>query len=141
MTHSADSQLWDAYRQTTFLAATPIGQVAIRVGESSAEVDVLLRRHNAKEWAFITAYNPASQLMDKAENQKRHANLEDDIRERGFVYFHGQGIGTDPAWQPEVSLLIFGLDPEAAIQLGAKYGQNAIVYGKLERAAELLDCR
>lgn len=58
-----DSLLWDAYRRTTFQADTPAGLVTIRIDESSEEVGQLLRRNDAKEWAFITAHNPASEVL------------------------------------------------------------------------------
>ena len=126
-----DDALREAYRNTTFQAETPVGKVAIRIGKCSADVDELLRRNNATEWGFITAHNPASQVLTPEENRERHKELEADVRTCGLTYFQGEGIGADPEWLPETSLLILGLDCSAAIELGAKYGQNAIVYGKL----------
>lgn len=136
-----DSQLWEAYRNTSFQATTPIGLVSIRIGECTSCVDELLRRNNAIEWAFITTHNPHSELLTPEENRRRHAELEADVGMLGLPCFPGEGIGSDPRWLPETSLLILGLTREAAIELGARYGQNAIVHGRLGHAAELVDCR
>jgi hypothetical protein len=97
-------------------------------------------RNDAKEWAFNTAYNPASEVLPE-ENQRRHTQLESDVRTRGLVCLQGEGIAADSGWLPETSLLILGLTRDAAIELGAKYGQNAVVHGRMGQAAELVDCR
>ena len=136
--NSIDPELLDAYLRTSFEASTPVGRVTIRIGKRSAEVDALLHKNDVSEWAFITAYNPASKELTSEENQKRHTELEADIRESGLFCFQGEGIGDNPEWPPETSLLILGLARDAAIEVGAKYGQNAIVYGRLGQAAELV---
>ena len=136
-----ESRLWEAYRNTLFQATSPIGLVSIQIGECTSGVVELLRRNNAIEWAFITAHNPHSELLTPEVNRGRHAELEADVGMLGLPYFPGEGIGTDPSWLPETSLLILGLTRDVAIELGARYGQNAIVHGRLGHAAELVDCR
>jgi len=41
-------------------------------------------------------------------------------------------------WEPEKSLLIFGISRTRAIELGNKFEQNAIVVGKKSLPAELV---
>jgi hypothetical protein len=94
-------------------------------------VDELLRSLSAVEWAFIAAHNPVSKVLDAAENEKRHEELQADIQTLGLTYYQGKGIGPDPARKPETSLLILGLSHDDAVAIGRRYEQNAIVLGQL----------
>lgn len=52
--------------------------------------------------------------------------------------FEGNGVGEDPTWKPELSLFIIGISKDEASKIGTKFKQNAIVYGKINFAPELL---
>jgi hypothetical protein len=54
--------------------------------------------------------------------------------------FLGEGIGDDGAWPPEPSILVLGIEREAAVQLGRLFGQRAIVCGELGGLATLVLC-
>ena len=136
-----DSDLWVAYKETVFLADTPLGELSIRVGTLEPKLDSLLRESGTEEWAFITAHNPRSQQLDAAENKLRHDQLKDKVAALGYPYFAGRGIGSDPAWRPEESLFILGMSRDDALEFGKTFGQNAVVCGRLGQLAELVDCR
>ena len=55
--------------------------------------------------------------------------------------FDGWGRGEDLNWEPEQSLLALGVGKAQAIELGRRFGQNAVVWGTAGGLAELLDCR
>jgi hypothetical protein len=55
-----------------------------------------------------------------------------------YVTIEGQGVGEDPSWAPELSLFIIGISKEEALFIGNKFEQNAIVYGVIDSAPELL---
>lgn len=135
-----DSHLWDAYRTTQFLADTPRGEICIRIDEVQRELDLLLEDHAVNDWAFITAYNPASELLERSENDSRHLQFVRRIADSAHLSFSGRGVGEDPGWEPEESLLILGICREEAIQLGRSLGQNAIVCGSTGSSAELIVC-
>ena len=139
MTQDANN-LWDAYRTTQFLADTPRGEICIRIDEVQQKLDLLLNDYDANEWAFITAHNPASELLDHSENKSRHSNFVKRIADSGYQSFFGRGVGRNPSWEPEESLLILGICREDAIQVGRSLGQNAIVLGTVGAAAELIEC-
>ena len=61
-----------------------------------------------------------------------------DLKARGFAYFHGEGQGTDPQWAPEAFFLALGLTRQAAIALGGRYEQNAIVHAGDDAVPRLL---
>jgi hypothetical protein len=55
-----------------------------------------------------------------------------------YVTYEGHGVGEDPRWEPERSLFIIGISKDDASEIGKKFEQNAIVYGKIDFAPELL---
>ena len=91
-------------------------------------------------WAFITAWNPGSQLLPSHENAVRHQQFEQDLRLLGYEMFAGAGEPSDSVWAPEQSLLILGVSEPEAIRLGRKYGQAAIVVGQINEPAKLISC-
>lgn len=57
---------------------------------------------------------------------------------KNYATYEGHGVGEDPKWEPELSLLIIGITKIDAILLGKKFEQNAIVYGTINTLPELL---
>jgi hypothetical protein len=134
-------ELFDSYRRTTYSAQTPLGPIHLRVGEPNADIDLLLKRYGATNWAFVTAFNPGSQILSTAENLQRQDRLEDALRRDGLMFFPGEGVGDDPAWLPERSVLILNISRERAIQLARDFGQNAILVGVEGDTPELVSCQ
>jgi len=126
--------LYRAYLTTSYQVSG--FHLIIQIGDHHPELDNLLKEHNSETWAFITAFNPNSQILSDEENLRRHQLLLEDLT--GVLCFEGQGISTDPAWKPELSLLILGISHDEAIRTGRKYVQNAIVMGKRGDVAELV---
>jgi hypothetical protein len=135
-----DPSLFEAYRRTTFIAETPRGRLALRIGVRSAHLDALLASVGATTWAYVTAWNPGSVRRSDEENERRQRELAQGVADRGLIAYTGEGIGDDGEWPREPSLLILGIARAQAIQLGRRFGQVAIVYGELGAAAELVFC-
>ncbi|GAB1510992.1 DUF3293 domain-containing protein [Actinophytocola sp. KF-1] len=133
--------LAEAYRTTTFRTVTPRGPVDARIGRPSPDLDALLHSENAHCWAFLTAWSPGGRVLPVAENQRRDHALRQRLRATGVPVLPGIGIGTDPDWPPEDSVLAVGLDRYTASAIGAEFGQDAIVVGDRGAAPELLWCR
>jgi hypothetical protein len=133
-------ELLNAYLTTKYLVHTPKGETIILIGKRHPEIDPFVENLELKSWAYITAYNPHSELLPKEANQQRQGDLKKTIQDTGLSYFEGEGIGTDETWEPEPSVFIPGITEDVAIRLGEKYGQNAIVFGKYREAAQLLEC-
>ncbi len=140
---------WRAYESTTFCATLDGIDIRIRVGQSNVLLDAALDRRNVTSWAYLTAWNPAGKVLSRGENDQRQARLIKELRAGGFDCAEGQGVPDDPSWEPENSLLVFGMDVTApstslragAQRLGALHGQFAIAFGRRGRPAELLACR
>lgn len=139
---TARSRLDDAYRATTYRVFVSAGQepVDLHIGEVSPRLDELLASHGLESWAFITAWNPASLPLPAEANNKRHAELLQLVRDRGWRFCEGSGIPGNPDWEPERSLLVLGISKDEAIALGKRFEQNAIVTGQRGEKAQLVYC-
>jgi hypothetical protein len=130
-----------SYRTTTFRVLAPTGPIDLLVGRRCPDLDELLHREGVSCWAFLTAWSPGGRTLPVAENRRRNDLLLRRLRDTGVPVLPGCGIGTDPDWPPEDSLLAVGLDRPTAARLGAEFGQDAIVVGDRDASAELSWCR
>lgn len=135
--HSNVSELDAAYRATAYVVEQGESRISIRIDQCSPEIDRLLLAGNCRDWAFISASNPGSLPLSLPENRKRHTELISAIEALGFGWCEGHGVPDRPGWPPEISLFIMGIQPEEAVKLAARFGQNAIVIGTLGKAAKL----
>lgn len=142
--HLSADELWQAYASTRFRvdgdARARRATFDLRHGQSSPSIDRILSERGVESWAFITAWNPDSRELSEVENARRNADLRSEIERRGFFALPGAGVGEDPAWTPEESLLVLGIRREEALQLGRRFGQKAILVGVRARPAKLVDC-
>ena len=132
--------LAQAYEATTYRVKVPEGDILIRIGVPNPELDLLLNQYGVFSWAFITAWNPASVALSVSQNQQRYAEMIAYLHRRNVPYLDGIGVGDDTDWPPEQSVLTFGLNREEARELGALFGQNAVVYGECNGFPKLLWC-
>lgn len=70
-----DSKLLKEYRDTKFVISARDGEITLRVGQRSEQLDTLLRQYGAKSCAFISTCNPGSVRLPDAENAKRQDAL------------------------------------------------------------------
>ena len=101
-------------------------------------LDSILEQYQVTTWALITAHNPYSQCLSAEENQQRHQLLIELVRSQNLIFFDGVGKDKDGAWTPEPSLFIIGIKLKRAISIGNKFQQNAIVFGELKQASQLI---
>jgi hypothetical protein len=134
-----DDSLLSAYRRTSFCADTTQGRLVIRIGRTCLELDALLLSTGSATWAYVTAFNPGSVPLTDDENNARQRQLEDIVRELGYPMFGGEGIADEGVWPPEKSVLVLGIAREAAVELGGRFGQRAIVFGHVGGPASLVE--
>ena len=133
-----------AYRAAIYRADLPAGHTRIRVGDPTPALDRLLAETGHATWTLLTAHNPYSNRLTPAENAARHAELADALAATGLTQFPGEGAanpdGPDwPAdWPPETSVLILGLPEPDALSLARRFGQNALLRGRLAGPADLV---
>jgi len=133
-----DAPLIEAYKQTHYKVNSDHGAFTLKIGIFSPELDALQRTHSAGGSAFITAWNPYGEPLNAADNQTAHARLVAELTDAGLHYITGIGEVSSGAWRGEESVLIVGIDESKAIELGARYRQNAIVYADCSAVPVLL---
>lgn len=129
-------ELVEAYRRTTFDAATPQGTVEIRPEQVSEDLEQFLDAGGLETWAHVTAYNPRSVRLTDDENARRHDDLRRALEVLGFAHYPGTGRGDDGWTEP--GFLVLGISREDAAQLGEEFDQNAIVFGVRSKPAEIV---
>lgn len=131
-----DEHLWKAYQNTIY--AVPELGLEIEIGLPNATLQNYLTANGFTRWAFITAWNPGSVLLDDEQNAARLEQLRQVLMQNNYVYCEGYGQGKTVDWPPEMSFFVLEIDRETAIQLGREFGQLAIVVGEWNGEAELL---
>lgn len=132
-----DRSLLGAYLRTVYQVDDPPG-FAFRPGAflpDEAADWLFLRRVNS--WAFLTAWNPHSARMSLAENKRRNKQLSAALRDGGWPYYTGAGIGAGETWPPEESFWILDIPADWAIRLGRHFDQNALVWWAEGKPVEL----
>ncbi len=131
---SIPGDLIEAYLGTTYQLGMGHAGPSLRIGEpvgtGPGTVGGLLADADATCAAFITAWNPHSDVETAdAENEASHARLLNRLAGFPGVTVHeGEGVGENPNWVPERSVLAIGLASSDAISLGREFRQNAIVW-------------
>jgi hypothetical protein len=125
-----------AYRATRYRVEHPDGSFVLRIGVRSRTLDRLLTRHGHRTWAFVTAWNPLSEITPSEQNAAWQSRLEYDASRRWGPIFAGRGEGD--GWPAEVSLLILGISEFDASELARNYRQAAVVVGNFGEPARLV---
>ena len=132
---SFDRQLHDNYHSTDYICQN----FRIQPGVWPAEFSDFLRVNGWNDFAFITAYNPySSQLLSQAENIKQHHQLLDVLSKSGLTFLPATGEDREGKWPAEAGVFLFNAGLEPALQLGAFFKQNAILWGTCTTPPEIL---
>jgi hypothetical protein len=123
------SELETAYRATTYQVFLPGAACELRIDQPCNALLRWLKDEEVDQFAVITAFNPASELLEPAENLERQSRLEVELLEGGYEPFAGENVPDDPAAPREESCFIADIPLVDALALAAQYGQNAIVHG------------
>ena len=113
----------------------------LQIGQVSAEMLSLYERHNVDCAAFLTGWNPYSREVSETENRDRQKALETELARRSLTFLEGIGQHPSNNWPGEESLLILGLDLEAAKTMGGRHEQNAIVWCGTDGVPQLIVLR
>lgn len=132
------SPLITAFIATDYVVRGDGVDITIRVGRRSLAVDRLLARVRADTCTFITAWNPYSTASSLGANRRADRELRRELRAARIIFFEGVGRGSEHA---ETSVLAFGLSRVRSAEIGRRYRQDAIVYTRRGRPAELIALR
>lgn len=126
-----------AYQSTEYHVLGNQGFI-LRIGHPSAELLAAHQRRQVVCSAFLTAFNPFSRPTAAAVNAARQVELLEELDRRSLVYLPALGQHPSSGWPGEDSVLVFGLDLEAAKVLAARFEQNALVWGGADAVPELV---
>jgi len=110
-------------------------EIVLKIGEIPA--DLLEHLPLLQTWAFITAWNPLPDILSRAENDHRNAELQRLLIDQGYSIHKGIGISKDQDWSEE-SFFIENIDLEVARLVSAQFGQLAFVYGDRKNGNQLV---
>lgn len=130
-------ELLQAFKETDYILHSE-PPFAMRIGQACPELMTLMAQHKAQSAAFITAWNPWSQALPDAENEARQNTLKAQLSQRGLPFVDGIGQHPSNNWPGEPSVLILGLDREAAKALAKAHEQHAFVWVGSDGVAELV---
>lgn len=128
------------YDQAEYVVETGTGKITLRVGETNHGLDALLEGNACDTWAFVSAHNPRSTVLSAEENDRRHARFVSFLDGLGHRFLEGYGHSPDGDWEPETSVLILGIGPDEAVEIGRRFDQNAILTGRVGEPVKLVWC-
>jgi hypothetical protein len=136
---SREMECWRAYEQTRFCVDDGERRVCFTSGSCRPKLAALLRRHRTRDWAFLTASNPASLELSRIGNDLRQENLRRRLESAEYKWLPGEGVrvGDLPSWK---SFFVLGISRGKAVALGREFEQLAVVVGRRDYPAHLLPC-
>lgn len=111
----------------------------LRIGQSSPDLDALLQATGRDCAAFITAWNPMSQQLSQNENQRRQKNMLNELNARNLSIVCGIGQHPTNGWPGEESILVLGLELDAARTVAKAFGQIAFVWASKGALVQLVE--
>ena len=138
-------RLWEAYLRAEYWVGFPDNRILLQIGDHAAGLSRLAPAAGGEfafdeSWAYITAWNPGSEVRMEFMNREKQEDMELFLRGAGYALL--PGVAHDPTgqWPDEEGVLVFGLGWEKALMLGRRFHQNAILAGIGEEVVQLLRC-
>lgn len=131
------SELRESYTRAIYRVDFVSGPIFLRCGEPCPDIVDALTALGATQFAFLSAANPGSVVLSDADNERRHGWLVERLQALGRTAIPGESSAADGGWR-EASLLVPGLEREAAQALAREFGQVALLWGAVGGLVELL---
>ncbi|NOK31992.1 DUF3293 domain-containing protein [Corallococcus exercitus] len=111
----------------------------LRVDAMHPALDAALTAHGFATWAFITAWNPRAHPSPPDTNARLQQRLIALLEAQGHPNVSAVGVADDRSWSEE-SLFVPGLSRDEARRIGQLFDQEAVLWGSVGGAAELVPC-
>lgn len=131
------AELLQAFADTHYIVHQE-APFAMHIGKPCPGLKALMAEHNALSAAFITAWNPFSQKLYAKEKKTRQDELKANLKRRGLFCIDGIGKHPSNKWPGEVSVLVLGLDLQAAKSLARHCEQHAFVWSASDGLLQLM---
>ena len=132
-----DNTLMSAYQNAEYIVFADTEFVML-VAQYSEALHQTMTELQLTQMAFISAYNPYSEILDEPVNLKRHSALSKELNDLGLSFMEGLGRDKEGQWPGEISFLVLNISNDSARMLGNKYGQNAILWIEEDAIPQLL---
>ena len=113
-----------AYRAAIYRARLPAGECVVAVGENATALEATIEEDS---FAFITAWNPASQPRGKDQNEAADAKLVAELDALAIPRWPMHASAPDGRWG-EPGWLLAGIDPAALDHLARTFGQAGTLF-------------
>lgn len=114
---------WDAYLATIVTISLPTGRLTIAPTDDPASGH--LPDQLGEVVHVVTAWNPGSRPLDRADNKARNAQLREDLEQMGAAFLPAMGCSPDGTWC-EDSFAVTGQLRETMRELAAAHGQAGL---------------
>jgi hypothetical protein len=122
-----DDELRRAFEETHFIVHHRPA-FTLRIGQSSSDLDALLRRTGHDCAVFITAWNPMCRSLSDSDNDDRQQALLCELHFRKLRWVPGIGKHPTNGWPGEASLLVLGVQRSDAEDLVKMFEQMACLF-------------
>ena len=132
-------ELEQVYLNTVYSVFVNGHEYQIKPGEKdSDDIGTLFAKTKCHSGVIMTAWNPRSQLLSLAENQKRNAGLTAQLIKNKIKFYDALGKGQDDSWEAEESFFIINISKERAESLALEHQQNAYIWLDENKPASLV---
>lgn len=134
---SSPDRLLKAYLRAVYEFTANGDTYRLRPGDSDSAGTRWLAA-NAREWTFVTAFNPGSGALCATENEARHENLVRELDRRGWRYLPAQGLDPGGEWPAEPGALILDRPLAETAQLARDMDQSAVLHGQADTGPRVM---
>lgn len=110
----------------------------LRVGQASAELLSEHKAHRASSSTFFTGVDCLDPSSDPAKKIARHKALQHELAWRSLIFIEACTRHPSDNSQCDEGFLVFDLTPAAAMVLGERFEQRAILWCDSEAIPQLL---
>lgn len=127
-----------AYLATDYRLGQNEHDIILNIGVRSERLGALFASCGVACGAFLTAYNPRGAIQSDEANARGHAELADQLGDKGIRSIEGSGSEEGTDWPCEKSWFALGLHLDPAKALGHHFDQDAIVWAGADAVPQLI---
>jgi hypothetical protein len=123
------NRLVAGYRATTYRVFLPFGACDLKIDVANTSFRQWMSDERACSYAILTAFNPQSERLSAAVNDEAQCHMENELQAMGYRLQIGENVAAGGDWPVEKTCLVLNVPLAVACEVGAKYRQNALIYG------------
>jgi Protein of unknown function (DUF3293) len=133
------SALLESYRTCRYELHLPTGTIHLAVDQHCPPLGDLLRAAGCTSAAWLTAFNPGSQLGTETQNSDSQKRLERRLQRACYRLISGTAVDPAGHWPPEPSLFVPGMLLGDAESTARDFGQLAFLWIEADAVPRLVE--